>query len=249
MTGTDIIATLDAVLDTTGLAVPRGLAAERIDTVAAALADGGPDLDTALAEAVPAIWPVLRHTVSARLTPSLVSDPGLPAAARRLLMEWASSEDDDHPLARALVVRAAKAQLGVRVRVAEMLRGLEPSLAEAAGRDAAVAVARACGGAVVLLLDLDPDDFADEIVTYVDAGETAEAMDVLARVTGDLDTRRWARDAIAGLDVEDAPVASAALRALVEGPPPDDAAVDAAWVPTLLALVDEGFERALVAEA
>ena len=79
MTGTDIIATLDAVLDTTGLAVPRGLAAERIDTVAAALADGGPDLDTALAEAVPAIWPVLRHTVSARLTPSLVSDPGLPA--------------------------------------------------------------------------------------------------------------------------------------------------------------------------
>jgi hypothetical protein len=151
-------------------------------------------------------------------------------------------------LARALTVRAAQ-ELGAAVRSAEgHLRGVEVGVSQG-GAGGAVAAARALGAAVVALLDLDPEDFATEIVDYLDHDQSAEALDELARLTGDLETRLWAREAVAALDVADAPEATRAARALSAGEPPEDPAEDAVWVPVILVLVDEGLERALANEA
>jgi hypothetical protein len=161
------------------------------------------------------------------------------------VLAWAEADDPANPLARALVVRAAQ-ELALAVRRAEeCLERVERQVA-AGGPEAAVAAARAVGAAAVVLLDLDPEDFAPEIADYVDAEETPAALDELARTTGDADTRAWARDAVRVLDPPAAPAAAAAARELAEGPPPGDAAGDAVWVPVVLALVDEAFERVLV---
>ena len=47
----------------------------------------------------------------------------------------------------------------------------------------------------------------------------------------------------------EAPAASAGVRHLASGAPPDDPAEDLVWVPTILSMAEEAIERALVEEA
>jgi hypothetical protein len=169
-------------------------------------------------------------------------------AAFDVVLGWAASESPDTPLARALAVRAATELAAADARARERLRAAEGAIAEG-GPGAAVAAATAAGAIAADLLDLDPEDFAPEIAAYVAAGRRPEDISQLARSTGDPEIRAWARGAVAAADDPDAPAAAAGVRHLASGPPPADPAEDLVWVPTILALVEEAIERALVDEA
>jgi hypothetical protein len=242
----DPTAVLGRVLRRTGLAFPRGVLGEETAVLAAELERGadGPTLDAVVTDAAAALWPELRPSTAAAVRMHLSRADGEDVRDLETALAWAETESPANPLARALVVRAAQ-ELAVAVRRAEeLLERAEPRVA-AGGPDAAVTAARAVGAAAVVLLDLDPEDYAPEIADYVDAGETPAALDELARMTGDPETRAWARDAVRVLDPEGAPAAAGAARGLADGEPPADAASDAVWVPAVLALVDEAFERVL----
>lgn len=239
------------VLRRTGLSFPRGMLGEDAAQLAAAL-DGAPvagaDLDALVTRATHRLWGDLQPPTLAAVQMHLGRADGQDRRDLRTVLAWAELEDPDNPLARALTVRAAQ-ELAVALRHAEdQLRAVEPLVA-ARGRGGAIAGARALGAVVVALLDLDPEDYAIEIVDYVDQDQSSEALDVLARVTGDLETRSWAREVLRPLEVDAAPAASEAVRVLADGPPPEDPAQDAVWVPTILALAEEGLERALAQEA
>lgn len=250
MTGISSHETLTRALTRTGLAFPRGVLGEQTAALAAALdgAADGPQIDERAAAAAAELWSELQPSMGAALRRHLERSTGPDAADLRALLVWADDDDPDNPLSRALTVRAAQ-ELGAAVRRARAaVQAAEPAAATRSA-EGAVAVARAAGGAVVELLDLDPDDFAPEIATYVDAGETADALDELARVTGDEEIRDWAHTALDGLTTTGAGEANAAMRLLVEAPREEDPATDPIWVPTILALVEQGFERSLVASA
>ncbi|MFN8110792.1 MAG: hypothetical protein U0Y82_13255 [Thermoleophilia bacterium] len=241
---------LGRVLRRTGLAFPRGMMGESVARLAAAMerpASSDVPLDRLVDAAAADTWDGLQPSVLAAVRMHLGRADGPDREDLAAVLPWAERDDPGNPLARALVVRAAQ-ELAAALRRAERLMvGAEAAVA-AGGRDGALAAARAVGGVVVALLDLDPEDFADEISAYVDAGEDAVALDTLSRSTGDDDTRGWARDAVRALAVADAPAATAAAHGLADGGPPPDPAADAVWVPTVLALVEEGFERALADE-
>ncbi len=240
---------LARVLAVTGLAFPRGVLGEETALLARALNGDGratADLDAIVTDAARTLWPDLQPSTRAALERHMRLD-GLdddPDAQR--VMRWAEDANpDDNPLARALCVRAAQELAGAIERAGRILENAEGAIAagDAAG---AIAAANAAGAIVVELLDLDPDDFADEIMAYVEADESPEALDTLARNTGDEETRAWARGALSAIALPgDAPQATAAVAALTDGDPPLDPAEDAVWVPTMLALVAQGFERAL----
>jgi len=239
------------VLRRTGLSFPRGMLGEDAAQLAAAL-DGAPvagaDLDALVTAVTHGLWGDLQPPTLAAVQMHLGRADGQDRRDLTTVLAWAELEDPDNPLARALTVRAAQ-ELAVALRHAEdQLRAVEPLVA-AGGREGAIAGARAVGAVVVVLLDLDPEDFAIEIVDYVDRDQSSEALDALARVTGDLETRLWAREVLRPMEVDAAPAASQAARALAEGPPPGDPAQDAVWVPTILVLAEDGLERALAQEA
>jgi hypothetical protein len=165
-----------------------------------------------------------------------------------IVLPWATEESADTPLARALAVRAATELAAAGDRARERLRAAEAVIAEG-GPPAAVAAATAAGAIAADLLDLDPEDFEPEIAAYVEAGRRSEDIAELARATGDPEIRTWARSAVAATDDPEAPAAAAGVRHLAGGPPPADPAEDLVWVPTILALVEEAIERALVDEA
>jgi hypothetical protein len=239
------------VLRRTGLVFPRGMLGDEVARLAAALHVDGPatdDLDALVTDATTSLWGDLQPPILAAVRMHLGRAEGHDYEDLSRVLVWAEDADPDNPLARALTVRAAQ-ELGAAVEFAEgHLRAVEPAVAEG-GRAGAVAAARVTGVAVVALLDLDPEDFATEIVEYIERGEDAEALDALARMTGDLETRSWARDALRAMSVPDAPFVTAAVHHLADGDPPPDPADDAVWVPTILALADEGIERALAQEA
>lgn len=239
------------VLRRTGLSFPRGMLGDDTAQLAAAL-DGathdGPELDALVTAATHGLWEELQPPTLAAIQMHLRRADGQDRRDLTTVLAWAELDDPDNPLARALTVRAAH-ELAIAVHQAEdQLRAAEPAVA-AGGRDGALAAARALGAVVVVLLDLDPEDFASEIVEYVERDQSPDALDGLARVTGDLETRMWAREVLRPLQVEGALAASQAVRALAQGEPPDDPAEDAVWVPTILSLANEGLERALAQEA
>lgn len=237
------------VLRRTGLAFPRGMLGDDAARLAAALGGaGGGELDALVTAASEDLWADLQPPTLAAVRLHLERAEGRDRTDLETVLVWAELEDPDNPLARALTVRAAQELAGALRHAEEQLRAVEPSVA-AGGREGAVAAARALGAAVIALLDLDPEDFAAEIVDYVERDQSAEALDRLARATGDLETRTWAREVARALEVDGAPAASRAVRALAAGAPPDDPAEDAVWVPTILALAHEGLERALAQEA
>lgn len=245
-------AVLATVLARTGLAFPRGVLGDETRRLAQILNGddaGGEDLDDLVTRAAAGLWPELQPSTQAALERYVSqSEPGEEEPLLRALA-WARHESaDENPLARALVVRAAQELAAALGRGARILEHAEPAIA-AGDAQGAVAAAEAAGAAVVELLDLDPEDFAAEIYEYVENDESAEALDTLARSTGDEETRAWAREALSDLAGDaTGTAAGTAMAALTDGDPPPDPADDAVWVPTVLALVQLGFERALTAE-
>jgi hypothetical protein len=237
------------VLRRTGLGFPRGMLGEDAARLAAALeGSDAAELDALVTAATRGLWTDLQPPTLAAVRMHLARADGQDRADLETVIGWAELDDPDNPLVRALTVRAAQELATALRRAEDQLRAVEPSVA-AGGREGAVAAARTLGAVVVLLLDLDPEDFATEIVDYVDRGQGSDALDALARATGDLETRLWAREVLRSLDVDTAPAASAAVRALAADEPPEDPAEDAVWVPSILALANEGLERALAQEA
>ncbi|MCC6831785.1 MAG: hypothetical protein IT200_10610 [Thermoleophilia bacterium] len=240
---------LSRVLRRTGLAFPRGVVGEEVAALAAALETPGTPpqrLDRLVADAAEALWPELAASTAAALRMHRARAVEGDAGDLEVALGWAETDDPGNPLARALVVRAAQELAASLARAERILAQAEPSVA-GGGRGAAVAAARAVGAAAVALLDLDPEDYAPEIAEYVEAGEDGDALDRLTRRTGDIETRAWAREALRVLGPRAAPRAGAAARELASEEPPEDPAEDAVWVPVMLALVEEAFERALAA--
>jgi hypothetical protein len=239
------------VLRRTGLAFPRGMLGDDAALLAAALVAPDPDpveLDRLVGAATEGLWGELQAPILAAVEMHLSRAEGRDREDLTRVLAWATRDDPYNPLARALTVRAAQ-ELAAAVQHAEHhLEAAEPAVA-AGGPSGALAAARALGAVVVVMLDLDPEDFAAEIVEYVDRDQDSEALDTLARTTGDMETRAWAREVVRALDVAAAPAATAAVHQLAAGDPPADAAADAVWVPAILGLTDEGFERALAQEA
>ncbi|HWH14828.1 MAG TPA: hypothetical protein VNT51_08770, partial [Miltoncostaeaceae bacterium] len=233
MSGADDARRVARVLRRTGLGYPRGVLGEETVRLAEALEGPGgalADLDARVGEAAAALWPELRASTEAALRRHLATAQGGEAEDLRAVLVWAGTDDAVNPLARALAVRAAQELAAAVARAAEAMRNAEQAIAQG-GESGALAAARAVGVMVAELLDLDPEDYAPEVVAYVDAGEDARALDELARATGDEETRAWAREAVRAMAPPDAPAAAAAVRSLAQGEPPDDPAQDAVWVP------------------
>ena len=239
------------VLALTGIGFPRGVLGPETWALARALSDEDtPGADPAeLAEAAAAAhWRELRGPMEAALLRGRAAAGAEDREAFDIVLPWAAQETADTPLARALAVRAATELAAAGARSRERLRAEEAVIAEG-GPPAAVAAATAAGSIAADLLDLDPEDFAPEIAAYVEGGRRPEDISELARATGDPEIRAWARSAVAATDDPGAPAAAAGVRHLAGGPPPADPAEDLVWVPTILALVEEAVERALVDEA
>ena len=145
---------------------------------------GAGELDALVTAASHDLWADLQPPTLAAVRMHLARADGQDRADLETVIGWAELEDPDNPLARALTVRAAQELATALRRAEDQLRAVEPSVA-AGGRDGAVAAARALGAVVVLLLDLDPEDFAIEIVDYVDRGQGSDA----ARRPGACDRR------------------------------------------------------------
>jgi hypothetical protein len=235
---------LGHVLVLTGLHYPRGLIGEETRALARALGEGGEgDVEALAGAASAAHWPELRGSMEAGVRRGLSDAGAEDAEAFEQVLEWAGDPDPDNPLARALALRAAAELRAATARAAEYLRAAEPAAA-GGGAAAAVAAATAAGAIAVELLDLDPEDYEPEILVYVRADGTEEALQDLARATGEREIREWARQAVAEVEGEDAPAARAAVRHLALGPTPDDPAEDLVWVPAILALTQRAIELA-----
>jgi hypothetical protein len=249
---TDPKEALRRMLEIEQLALPRLLVAIYARDLANALRTGdpaGPEaVEARAAAAATELWPQVGAAMEGviRRTGALVppEEDDLFVAG----LEWASGDDPANPLALALVAQGAAALAAAMDRSQERLRAVEVTL-EAGGPQAAVAAAGAIGASVVDLLDLDVEDYEAELVAYVEQDQTPEALDELARQTGELELRRIARDLMADLELADIPHATAAVQLLAQGPPPADAAEDALWLPTMLALADEAIALAMVDEA
>jgi hypothetical protein len=242
---------LARVLGTTGLSFPRGLLGPETWALARALGpddDGAGDPAELAGAASAALWPELRGPMEAALLRARPAATGPDREPFELVLAWAADPDPDNPLSRALAVRAATELAAAGERARAHLRAAEAVVAEG-GADAAVAASTAAGAIAVELLDLDPDDFEPEIRDYIEADQDAEAIEALARATGDAEIRAWARAAVAASDDPEAPAAAAGVRHLASGPPPADPSEDLVWVPTILALAQEAIERALVEDA
>lgn len=240
---------LARVLALTGVGLPRGVLGEESWALGRALAgeDDG-EVGELADRAARRHWEALRGPMEAAVRHGARSAEGDDVEAFDVVREWAADPDPDNPFARALAVRAAVELAASGARARGHLRDAEEEIAA----DDLMAAARAtsvAGAVVVELLDLDPEDFLPEIVEHIGADRSEESVDALARATGDVEIRAWARSAVAGVSDEGAPAASAALAQLAGGDPPSDPAQDLIWVPAILALVEQAIERALVEEA
>jgi hypothetical protein len=233
------------LLTRTGVSWPRGVLGSEARSFARAVAAGaGPDVLADLRHATAAAhWPELRLAVGAALArhgPE-ESDPTL-ADALELILD----ERPDNPLALALAEEAGRSLAGVHDRVQERMVVLDARLAVDGPGEADVALI--VGAIVVDLLDLSPGDYEDEIAAYVGGDESERARRELARETGDEEIRSWAREELRVVVHDDAPVATSALAALTAPPVPEDPADDAVWIATILALVEDAVELAVITE-
>lgn len=239
-------AAFGALLIEMGIGFPRGVLGDAARALGSAMAAGAAEEELApLRHATAqAHWDDLRLAMGAAL--ERVAGEGARDVRIAEALEWTLDPSPDNPFAVALADEAGRSLAAVALRNAERLDVLERRLAGGAPPDDDLALA--IGAIVVDLIDLEPMDFEDEIGDYLGAGETDGARRELARSTGDDEIREWARDELRMLDGPDAPVASRALQTIASGPPPEDPAEDAVWIATLLALVEQAVELAVVNE-
>ena len=226
-----------------GAALPRGVLGEEARAFAHAIAGGvsGDELAQLREATSAAHWGQLRLALGAALERYGGESPD---AVTREALELTLDDDPENPLALAIADEAGRSLAAVLERNGERLAVIESRLAGGAAPDDELALV--IGAIVVDILDFDPEDFEQEITAYVGAGESAAARAELARSTGDLDSRQWAREELGRVDAPDAPVASRALTAIAGGEPPEDPAEDAVWVAAILALVEQAVEFAVV---
>ncbi len=239
-------AAFEVLLARTGVGLPRGVLGEEAREFALAIAAGVPDaeLERLRARAAQAHWDDLRLAVGAGLDRALAGacDEVAEQALALVLDERAAG----NPLALAVVEQACRTLAAVIERNRERLGVLERRLSGGAPADAELALV--IGRIVIDLLDLDPADYEDEIAGYVRAGESDAARAELARASGDVDSRDWAREELRRVGDPDAPVASRAVGVLAAGPAPEDPAEDAVWVAAMLALVEQAVEYTMISE-
>ncbi len=233
----------EMLLSRTGVGYPRGALGFEARSYAESIAAGDVEAGELLRrEAAGGLWSELRLAMGAALDRARGDgdDPTLDDA-----LALVQDEDAGNPLSLALVEGAARSLAAVIVRTDERLRVLDERMAGDGGGDD---VARTVGDIVIDLLDIDAEDFEDEIAQFVQSGEGDDDRDALARSTGDPEIRAWARDELEWItDGAEGKVAHA-LASLAHGETPPDAARDPVWVATILALVEEAVEIVQVNE-
>jgi len=238
---------LRRVLQVEGVDIPRLLVVEQAASLAEQVASGegaAAALAPKVQQAADALWPEVQAAIEAAIRRGGATVVPEEDAAFMMALEWADSDAQDNPLALAVVARAAAA-LGASIdRSQERFRAAEVGVVNGGPRGA-VATATAVGESVIDLLDIDVEDYEPELVTYVEQDQSPDALDRLARETGDEELRVLARDLVRALHADDSPNTVAAVAELAEGPPPDDPAQDAIWVPAMLALAEEAITLAL----
>ncbi len=226
-----------------GAVLPRGVLGDEARAFAGAIAAGAAvgELRRLRLLTSEAHWGQLRLALGAALERY---GGEAPDAATVEALELTLDDNPENAFALAVADEAGRSLAAVFERNADRLALIEARLVGGAAGD--VDVALVIGAMVVDLLDFDPEDFEQEIAAYVGAGETDAARAELARSTGDLDSREWAREELRRIDAPDAPIASRSLAAIAAGAPPEDPAADAVWVAAILALVEQAVEYAVV---
>lgn len=225
-----------------GVGLPRGVLGPDARALARSIADGERDpatIDRLRRAAAEEHWPQLRFAIGAGLDRVGAGDDPTLADARALV-----DHDESHnPLALALIDDAAGLLAAVMVRTDERLAVLDRRLTTDGDGDD---LTRTVGDIVVDLLDLDPEDYEDEIADYLRAGQSDVSRANLARATGDDEIRTWAREELAEAMASRSGHAAGALGRLAASQPPEDPAEDPVWTAAILALVDEAIEIATV---
>ncbi|MDH3225869.1 MAG: hypothetical protein OEM67_02110 [Thermoleophilia bacterium] len=238
---------LRRVLQVEGVDIPRFLVATHASKLAVQVASSessGSALAPNVQRAAESLWPEMRPPVEAAIRRAGATVGPEEDEAFVIALEWASSQAADNPLALAMVARAAAALGSAINRSEERLRAAEVTVASG-GREGAVAAATAVGASVIDLLDVDVEDYEPELVAYVDDDQSPEALDRLARETGETELRELARNLVRALHPDDSPATVAAVSELAAGPSPEDPAKDALWVPAMIALAEEAIALAM----
>jgi len=248
------MAAMRRVIAMTGLAFPRGLLGPEAMQLAAAIgarAHDRAEVDALIRQVATAQWPVLQGPMAAALARADRPDDAADDRSLAVAEEFAADADPYNPLALALAERAGLDLAAVRARAQDRLEALAGTQGTDPGRpEALVALATTAGRIVVDLLDLDPEDFAPEISDYADAGTSAEAATPrLVRATGDDEIRSWAREAVTALDVPAPPAALASVKAMAQGPVPEDPADDVLWTAAMVVLAEDAIDMATAEQA
>ena len=225
-------------LDRTGVELPRGL------LIPDALALGAPPASerarAQLAAAAASNWPIVRAPIGAALRRASVSADEALRADIDAALEWVDDPNPGNPLATQIALRAGR-------DLAAALERADRHLASLGDSPLAAEVVPAAGEIVIDLIDLDADVLAEEIGVFVEDGETDDALAELARATGDVEIREFAREALIGLDLPGREDVLAEVREMVAaGSLPDDPAKDCLWVSAIQAMAREAIELATV---
>lgn len=226
-----------------GVAYPRGILGEEARELARLAASGAARPDDLVQTAAALHWDALRGAMGAMLRRARANGDDDPAIADVITLT--DDPSPDNAVSQALLENAVHGLAAVLTRGEERLRVLDQRLA---GDDAGDEVARTVGDIVSDLLDLDVEDYEDEIAEYVRGGESDASRTALARTTGDIEMREWARSELAWVTEGSEATAGRALSAMARGPLPDDPAEDPVWLSTILALVEEAVEIVQVDE-
>ncbi len=229
----------------TAVVFPRGVLGAEARAFADAIVAGAAadELDRLRDATAAAHWDALRLAIGASVEQAVGDTPDVLATEA---LELTCDERPDNPFALALADAAGRSLAAVIERNTERLGVLERRLTGGASPDTELALV--IGAIVIDLLDLDPPDYEEEIAAYLAADETDAAGRDLARSTGDVDSRDWAREELRRVDARDAPVTSRAVQVLATGPTPEDPAEDAVWVAAMLALVEQAVEVVVVSQ-
>jgi hypothetical protein len=225
------------LLTRTGIGLPRGVLGPQARAVARLVAFGRED-SAVWADARVEHWESFRLAIGAALARVHDDDPALAAALRHV-----DDPSPDNPLSQAVTDDAVRAYAASLLRTHERLEVLDQRLVADGGGDD---LTRTVGDIVIDLLDLDPQDYEDEIADFLRVGDSPASVAKLARDTGDDEVRRWAREELTAALDEAEGTAAGALGRLAAAPPAEDPAEDPVWVAAIRALVDEAVEIASV---